>query len=78
MSFPIDKQAHFWWGWAIATTVYPSGVFVSIFLTIFLALAKELWDREGHGTCDFYDALATALGGIMGALVSFAIIKAST
>lgn len=73
MNFPIDKQAHFWWGWAIAATVTPAGMVTAIFLAAALGAAKEFWDSKGHGTPDKLDWVATAVGGIAGALVAHAI-----
>lgn len=78
MKFPIDKQAHFWWGWAISVTVIPMGLWYGIFFAGFLGVAKELWDREGHGTPDAYDAIATLCGGAIGASISLAIQAVSS
>jgi len=64
---PIDKQAHFWWGWAIAATLYPLGAWVAIFGAALLGAAKELRDARGYGTPDRWDFAATALGGAVGA-----------
>ena len=65
---PIDKQGHFWWGWAIAATLYPVNVWFAIFVAALLGACKELWDAQGHGTPDKMDFAATALGGAVGAL----------
>ena len=64
----IDKQAHFWWGWAIAATVHQLGLVTAVLIAAVLGAAKEIWDRQGHGTPDKNDAIATALGGLVGAL----------
>ena len=65
---PIDKQAHFWWGWAIAATAYQLGLVVAVLVAATLGAAKEIWDRNGHGTPDVKDAIATAVGGLAGAI----------
>lgn len=65
---PIDKQAHFWWGWAIAATLYPVSLWLGIFVAALVGAAKEFWDAQGHGTPDAKDFAATALGGAVGAL----------
>jgi hypothetical protein len=69
MNFPIDKQAHFWWGWAVAATVYPFGFWFALLCAVFVGAAKELWDKQGHGTPDIKDFYATALGGLIGAVL---------
>ena len=66
---PIDKQAHFWWGWAIAATLFPFGSWIAIFFAMLLGGIKELWDKQGHGTPDIYDFYATAFGGVVGTVV---------
>jgi len=65
---PIDKQAHFWWGWAIAATLYPVSLWLGIFVAALVGAAKELRDSLGYGTPDVWDFAATALGGVAGAL----------
>ena len=68
LKFPIDKQAHFWWGWAIAATLYPLGLWLAICTAALMGAAKEVWDARGHGTPDAKDFAATALGGAVGGL----------
>jgi hypothetical protein len=63
----IDKQGHFWWGWAMAATLYPVNLWLGIFVSAVLGACKELWDAQGHGTPDKMDFAATALGGAVGA-----------
>lgn len=60
---PLDKQAHFWAGAAIAASValYTTPA-LGLVAAIFAAAAKELWDYAGHGTPDFNDFLATVAG----------------
>lgn len=73
MKFPIDKQAHFWWGWAIAATFVPiGGALFAAAVAALLGAGKEIWDKRGRGTPDFYDFAATAAGGAVGALVTAA------
>ena len=68
MKFAIDKQAHFWWGWAIAATLYPIGVWFAVFTAALVGAGKEVWDKRYGGTPDPKDFAATALGGAVGAL----------
>ena len=67
----IDKQAHFWWGWAIAATCVPLGnaLFAATVAAV-LGAAKEVWDKRGHGTPDVQDFFATAAGGVVGAFLA--------
>lgn len=64
----IDKQAHFWWGWAIAATLYPISLWFAIIVTAIIGASKEMRDSLGYGTPDVWDFVATALGGAVGAL----------
>lgn len=59
----LDKQAHFFAGAAIASLValYLDPL-AGLAAGIFAGAAKELRDRAGHGTPDFKDFIATALG----------------
>ena len=73
MKFDMDKQAHFWWGWAIAATLCSiAGPLFAAAIAALLGAAKELWDKRGHGTPDIYDFAATAAGGTVGAVVTAA------
>ena len=74
MAIAIDKQAHAWWGWAIAATVFPLMGWTSIIVAGAVGAAKELWDREGHGTPDWLDFIATLLGGALGTAVCAALV----
>ena len=71
MKFPIDKQAHFWWGWAIAATCVPLGnAWFAVTVAALLGAAKEVWDKQsGKGTPDVCDSAATAAGGAVGAVL---------
>lgn len=64
----IDKQAHFWWGWAIAATLYLVSLWFAILVAALMGACKELWDAQGHGTPDAKDFAATAFGGVAGAV----------
>jgi hypothetical protein len=75
VKFAIDKQAHFWWGWAIAAT-FQSMPLVAAALVAAAAIGKELWDKRGHGTPELADCLATLAGGVA-ALAFVAIIGVS-
>ncbi len=68
MKFAIDKQAHFWWGWAIAATLYPINPWFATIAAVIIGTSKELRDSLGYGTPDVWDFAATALGGAAGAL----------
>ena len=64
---PLDKQAHFWAGAAIASAevaygIPPVAAIVSAWL---IGALKELWDFAGNGTPDQKDWLATALGALV-------------
>ena len=62
----IDKQAHFWAGAAIASTVtlYTTPT-IGLGIAVAAALAKELRDRAGFGTPDVMDFLATVAGAFV-------------
>lgn len=76
MAIAIDKQAHAWWGWAIAATLFPVMGWMSVLMAASVGAAKELWDTSGHGTPDWLDFLATAIGGVIGAAVCAALVVA--
>ena len=63
-TIPIDKQAHFLAGAAIASTVtlYANPV-LGLVLCVVAAVGKELYDATGRGTPDVWDAVVTILGG---------------
>lgn len=70
----IDKQAHFWWGWAVSASLYPLFGWAGLILTAIMALGKEYRDSKGHGTPDKWDFVATVIGGIVGSLAVSVII----
>lgn len=61
---PLDKQAHFWAGMAIASALTAYGVLplVSFGVAIVVAALKEARDALGYGTPDIWDFVATGLG----------------
>lgn len=67
---PLDKQAHAWAGLAIMLAV---SLFFGWGFGLAAAIAagalKEVWDGMGHGTQDFWDFVATAAGGVVGAIL---------
>ena len=65
MTIPLDKQAHFWAGAAIASTlvVYDTAAWAAFVFTLMIGASKEVWDKvSGTGTMDFWDFVATAAG----------------
>mgnify|MGYP003425392929 FL=1 len=61
----LDKITHTLAGAAIAAALLPWGVIPALMAVIVVAVGKELWDAQGHGTPDVYDALATVIGGVL-------------
>jgi hypothetical protein len=70
---PADKQAHFLSGFLIAVVLTPFIGAYSIVVVAIIALLKEIYDylhKDIH-TPDFWDWVATTLGGVLGmAIVS--------
>lgn len=67
MKLPIDKQAHFLAGAAIAATLalYTGLPLWGILACIVAGVGKELYDLTGRGTPDVMDALATIAGSVV-------------
>lgn len=61
----LDKITHALAGAAIAAALLPWGVIPALLAVIVAAVGKELWDAQGHGTPDVYDAMATVIGGVL-------------
>ena len=59
----LDKITHALAGAAIAAALLPLGVTPALLAIVIAAVGKELWDAQGHGTPDVYDAMATVAGG---------------
>lgn len=74
---PLDKQAHFWWGMAVACplTVVVGGIWACLAVAV-MGLLKEGWDAMGHGTPDPYDSFATFTGGLVGAALMGVLLRA--
>jgi hypothetical protein len=64
MKLPLDKQAHFWSGAAIAAsvTLYTGMPWLAVLLCVLAAAGKELRDSMGYGTPDIWDFVATVCG----------------
>lgn len=70
-SIPLDKQAHFLGGYALAVTFGMVCLPLGLVVALVAAAGKEVYDHyhpESH-TADVKDFYATALGGIAGVLV---------
>lgn len=68
---PADKQAHFLCGLVIAALLTPFIGAYSILVVAIIALLKEIYDylhKDIH-TPDFWDWVATVLGGLVGFVV---------
>ena len=68
---PADKQMHAIGGFLIALVLTPFIGWYSVVLVAMIATAKELYDYlhpESH-TADFWDWVATTLGGLVGFVV---------
>lgn len=64
MQVPLDKQAHFWLGLAIAATLTSYGVSPrdGFWVGVLVGGVKELIDPYLKGQRDAYDFIATVLG----------------
>lgn len=67
MKLPLDKQAHFASGAAIAAsvTLYTGMPWLAVLLCALAAAGKELRDSMGYGTPDKWDFVATVFGCIV-------------
>jgi len=61
----LDKITHTLAGAAIAAALLPFGLIPALLAIVAAAVGKELWDAQGHGTPDVYDALVTVIGGVL-------------
>ncbi len=78
---PEDKANHFIYGLGIFAVLFLSCFFfvklqaavsIATLATISVGIIREPYQRHtGIGTYDLYDALATTLGGLSGALMVF-------
>ena len=66
----LDKQAHFWTGSILGFVSY---VFIgcwALLVVALIALIKEVYDyKHPNHTVDFWDWVATVLGGILGLIL---------
>lgn len=72
---PADKQMHMLCGFIIAAVLTPFIGFYAVVVVAIIALLKEIYDYlhpESH-TTDFWDWVATTLGGLVG-FVAVALI----
>jgi hypothetical protein len=68
---PCDKQMHMLSGFIIAAVLTPFIGAASVFIVAIVAALKEVYDymRPESHTADFYDWVATTLGGVVGFVV---------
>ena len=71
-----DLQAHFWTGVLGGVGIaYFLGFYAGVTIMAILAFAKEVYDyKHPNHTVDFWDWVATTLGGILGAMTALFII----
>jgi hypothetical protein len=72
MTIPRDKLLHFVAGLICATFVYliTLNLTLAIGASVILGISKEIYDSRGHGTVEVLDAVATGLGGAVGAILA--------
>jgi uncharacterized membrane protein YdcZ (DUF606 family) len=65
---PCDKQMHFICGFIIAAVLTPFIGFYAVVVVAIIALLKEIYDalHPDKHTADFWDWVATTLGGLVG------------
>jgi hypothetical protein len=71
MMIPKDKLLHFVAGSICSAFVYviTLNLALAIGASALLGIAKEVYDSRGHGTVEVADAVATAVGGAVGAVI---------
>ena len=71
-----DKIKHFAVGLAVSFVAYvaTSNATIAFSLSVLLGIAKEVYDSRGHGTVEVADAVATAVGGIVGVILARVVI----
>jgi hypothetical protein len=70
---PADKANHFIYGLGlfISLTIARDPLF-ALALVVVVGIVKEVYDKvTGTGTPDFWDAVATAAGGLAGYICTF-------
>ena len=72
MTISKDKLLHFVAGLICATFVYliTLNLTLAIGASVILGIAKEVYDSRGHGTVKVLDAVATAVGGVVGGILA--------
>ena len=70
-TIPRDKLLHFVGGAIFSTLIYTitQNATYALIGAVLLGIAKEVYDSQGHGTVEVLDAVATALGGVVGAVI---------
>ena len=67
---PLDKQAHFWTGSILGFISYFLFGYWALVVVALIALLKEVYDyNHPNHTADFWDWVATVLGGILGLIL---------
>ena len=85
IKLPLDKTKHFIAGMIISFVIsiisgiwfLPlSSVLIGLTFSIITGILKELvWDQwMGRGTYDFYDAMSTSGGGVLGSAIAFGLL----
>jgi len=71
MTIPRDKLLHFVAGSICSIIVYliSGNLTLAFGASALLGIAKEVYDSRGHGTVEVADAVATAVGGAVGAVI---------
>lgn len=67
-----DKIKHFIAGAIASAFVYliSGNLTLAIGASALLGIAKEVYDSRGHGTVEVADAVATAVGGVVGVILA--------
>ena len=63
--FPIDKQAHLWWGMAMVGLMWPVLGDASVAVACAVGLLKEVVDSRDGREFDFVDWAVTCGGGVL-------------
>ena len=67
---PLDKQAHFWTGFILGFVSYFFIGYWALVVVALIALLKEVYDyNHPNHTADFWDWVATVLGGVLGLIL---------
>ena len=76
MTIPRDKLLHFIAGAIASIVVYvvTFNVTTAVAFSALLGIGKEVYDSRGHGTVEVLDAVATVVGGVVGAILIKAVM----